>query len=100
MSKVINYWESQVQKIALKEVSFTTDKMVRAYGEESNMGNLFADAAEEYDEKIDFAVINSGALRQDLDAGILTKGDLISAFPFPNTLVTVSYTHLTLPTIE
>ena len=92
MSKVIDYWESQVQKIALKEVSFTTDKMVRAYGEESNMGNLFADAAEEYDEKIDFAVINSGALRQDLDPGVLTKGDLISAFPFPNTLVMTKIT--------
>ena len=92
MSKVIDYWESRVQKIALKEVSFTTDKMVRAYGEESNMGNLFADAAEEYDEKIDFAVINSGALRQDLDPGVLTKGDLISAFPFPNTLVMTKIT--------
>ena len=66
--------------------------MVRAYGEESNMGNLFADAAEEYDEKIDFAVINSGALRQDLDPGVLTKGDLISAFPFPNTLVMTKIT--------
>ena len=40
MSKVIDYWESQVQKIALKEVSFTTDKMVRAYGEESNMSMM------------------------------------------------------------
>ena len=92
MSKVIDYWESQVQKIALKEVSFTTEKMVRAYGEESNMGNLFADAVEEYDQKVDFAVINSGALRQDLDPGVLTKGDLISAFPFPNTLVMTKIT--------
>ena len=49
-------------------------------------------AAEEYDEKIDFAVINSGALRQDLDPGVLTKGDLISAFPFPNTLVMTKIT--------
>ena len=46
-----------------------------------------ADAVAATDERIDVAVINSGALRQDIDAGIVTKGDLISAFPFPNTLV-------------
>ena len=47
------------------------------------MGNLFADAVAASDGRIDVAVINSGALRQDIDAGIVTKGDLISAFPLP-----------------
>ena len=32
-------------------------------------------------------LVNSGALRQDIEAGLVTKGDLISAFPFPNTVV-------------
>ena len=51
------------------------------------MGNLFADAIEAFDPRIDLAVVNSGALRQDIKPGTITKGDLISAFPFPNTVV-------------
>jgi 2',3'-cyclic-nucleotide 2'-phosphodiesterase (5'-nucleotidase family) len=35
----------------------------------------------------DFALTNSGGLRQDVDAGLVTVGNLISAFPFPNTVV-------------
>jgi 2',3'-cyclic-nucleotide 2'-phosphodiesterase (5'-nucleotidase family) len=32
------------------------------------------------------AVTNSGGLRQDIDAGPVTVGELITAFPFPNTI--------------
>jgi 2',3'-cyclic-nucleotide 2'-phosphodiesterase (5'-nucleotidase family) len=32
------------------------------------------------------AITNSGGLRQDIDAGTVTVGNLISAFPFPNTI--------------
>ncbi|MFZ9695322.1 MAG: 5'-nucleotidase C-terminal domain-containing protein, partial [Chitinophagaceae bacterium] len=35
----------------------------------------------------DMAFTNSGALRQDISAGEVTVGNLISAFPFPNTVV-------------
>ena len=91
MLREIKFWQKEVEKIASVPVFTSTKKLVRAYGKESNMGNLFADAVAATDERIDVAVINSGALRQDIDAGIVTKGDLISAL--------VSYTHLTLPTI-
>jgi 5'-nucleotidase len=87
MLEEINYWLEEVDQIAKVPVVSSTEKLVRAYGEESNMGNLFADAIKAFDERIDIAVVNSGALRQDIDAGIITKGDLISAFPFPNTVV-------------
>ena len=87
MLEEINYWQEEVDQIAKVPVVSSTEKLVRAYGEESNMGNLFADAIKAFDERIDIAVVNSGALRQDIDAGIITKGDLISAFPFPNTVV-------------
>ena len=87
MLREIKFWQKEVEKIASVPVFTSTKKLVRAYGKESNMGNLFADAVAASDGRIDVAVINSGALRQDIDAGIVTKGDLISAFPFPNTLV-------------
>lgn len=87
MLREINYWQDEVDVIASLPVTSTAEKLVRAYGEESNMGNLFADAIKAFDERIDIAIVNSGALRQDIEAGLVTKGDLISAFPFPNTVV-------------
>ena len=87
MLKEIIKWQNKVEVIASKPITQSTNKMERAYGSESNMGNKFADAKSSFDERIDFAMVNSGALRQDINAGTITKGDLISAFPFPNTLV-------------
>ena len=87
MLKEIIKWQNKVEVIASKSITQSTNKMERAYGSESNMGNMFADAMSSFDERIDFAMVNSGALRQDINAGTITKGDLISAFPFPNTLV-------------
>ncbi|HJM59808.1 MAG: multifunctional 2',3'-cyclic-nucleotide 2'-phosphodiesterase/5'-nucleotidase/3'-nucleotidase [Gammaproteobacteria bacterium] len=87
MLKEITFWQEEVDKIASRPVVSSTKELVRAYGRESNMGNLFADAIASFDERIDIAVVNSGALRQDIDSGVITKGDLISAFPFPNTVV-------------
>ena len=92
MLREITYWQQEVDKIASIPVASSTKKLVRAYGKESNMGNLFTDAIAAFDERIDIAVINSGGLRQDIDAGVITKGDLISAFPFPNTLVSTKLT--------
>ena len=87
MLKEIIKWQNKVEVIASKPITQSTNKMERAYGSESNMGNMVADAMSSFDERIDFAMVNSGALRQDINAGTITKGDLISAFPFPNTLV-------------
>ena len=87
MLSEITYWQQEVDKIASVPIASSTKKLVRAYGKESSMGNLFTDAIAAFDERIDIAVMNSGGLRQDIDAGSISKGDLISAFPFPNTIV-------------
>jgi len=92
MSEVVEYWQKEVESIASEKISYTASNLTRAYGRESNMGNLFADAMEDYDDAIDFAVVNSGALRQDINKGDVSFGDLISAFPFPNTLVSTKLT--------
>ena len=69
-------------------LSYSPVKYTKKDGElNSTLSNLFADAIEAFDPRIDLAVVNSGALRQDIKPGTVTKGDLISAFPFPNTVV-------------
>lgn len=52
---------------------------------ESELGDLAADAFR-WAAKSDIAIVNGGGLRADLPKGDITKRDIISIFPFGNTL--------------
>lgn len=52
---------------------------------ESELGNLAADSFR-WVAKSDIAIINGGGLRADLPAGDITRRDIMSIFPFGNTL--------------
>ncbi|MFZ5517602.1 MAG: bifunctional metallophosphatase/5'-nucleotidase [Candidatus Zhuqueibacterota bacterium] len=52
---------------------------------ESNIGNFIADCIRTYCEA-DFAVINSGGIRRDLDSGVIKKLDIKNILPFNNSL--------------
>jgi len=58
----------------------------RSYGEESPLGNLFADLMRAARPSADVGLINGGGLRADLPAGELSYGSLFEAFPFDNKL--------------
>lgn len=83
----IDKWKQKLSKITGEKVCKTSLALTRSYGEESFMGDMVADALLHAYPDYDFAVTNSGGLRQDIDAGSVTIGNLISAFPFPNTMV-------------
>lgn len=87
MLKVIKKWNDKLSVITDEKVTTATAPMTRSYSEESPMGNMIADAMLNAYPEYEFAVTNSGGLRQDIDAGPVTVGELISAFPFPNTIV-------------
>ena len=87
MLRVIKKWKDKVKAITDEQVTKTTKALTRSYSEESLLGNMVADAMLDTYPEYDFAVTNSGGLRQDVDAGNVTVGELISAFPFPNTIV-------------
>lgn len=87
MVKVIGKWKDKLKQITDEVVTTSPTALTRSYGEESNMGDMVADAMLNAHPEYDFAVTNSGGLRQDIDAGVVRVGDLISAFPFPNTIV-------------
>lgn len=86
MVKVINKWKEKLKVITEEKVTTITAPLTRSYGEESVMGDMVADAMLDAHPEYDFAVTNSGGLRQDIDVGTVTVGQLISAFPFPNTI--------------
>lgn len=56
----------------------------RGYTAESPLGNLFADLMLRSNPAADIAITNSGGLRADLPAGLLTYGSLFEAMPFDN----------------
>ena len=70
--------------VAHSDRSLTSDReIVRT--QESELGNLAADALR-WRTGADIAVINGGGLRADLPAGNVTRGDIMSIFPFGNTV--------------
>lgn len=60
-------------------------------GGESALGDLVADA-QRAATHADFALTNPGGLRTDLHAGVITWGDVLTALPFANHLVTLDMT--------
>lgn len=54
--------------------------------EETNLGDLVTDVIRER-LNTDVAFINGGGIRANIDAGAVTAGQIMTAFPFPNTLV-------------
>ena len=85
--RVINVWKQKIMSITDEKVCTASSPLTRSYSEESFLGNIVADAMLHAYPEYDFALTNSGGLRQDVDAGLVTVGNLISAFPFPNTVV-------------
>jgi len=85
-ARVIADWKQKVKQITDEKVTTIPVSLTRSYGEESVMGNMVADAILYTYPGYDMAVTNSGGLRQDIDVGTVTVGNIISAFPFPNTI--------------
>ncbi len=84
--KKINKWKKHVSKISDQVLCTIPTPLTRSYGEESYLGNMVCDAMLKGQPELDFVISNSGGLRQDVDAGEVTIGRLISAFPFTNSL--------------
>ncbi|UFJ43317.1 5'-nucleotidase C-terminal domain-containing protein [Brevibacillus humidisoli] len=88
--------ESMNVVIAKSEVALDGDRnFVRK--RETNVGNLITDIMLERTQSIpgyeaDVALTNGGGIRTQLDAGDITKKDLYSLLPFPNTLAVVEVT--------
>lgn len=82
----ISQWKEKIKNITNEKITTIPEALTRSYGEESVMGNMVADAILNTYPGFDMALTNSGGLRQDIDAGAVTVGQIISAFPFPNTI--------------
>ena len=91
--QVIDGWNKKLDKVVQQTVANAPVELTRAYGESSSLGNLAADAllvAAGKDTQL--ALTNSGGIRNEIPAGVITMGAVISTFPFPNELATMDLT--------
>lgn len=91
--QVIDGWNKKLDKVVQQTVAQSPVELTRAYGESSSLGNLAADALLFTAGKdTQLALTNSGGIRNEIPAGAVTMGAVISTFPFPNELVTMDLT--------
>ncbi|MBS8265737.1 bifunctional 2',3'-cyclic-nucleotide 2'-phosphodiesterase/3'-nucleotidase [Mesobacillus boroniphilus] len=90
---MVDKYEADVAPIINEVIGSAEVAMTREQNEhgESTLGNLIADAMR-VEMGTDFAFMNPGGIRADLDAGEITWGELFTIQPFGNDLVKMTLT--------
>jgi len=93
LTAMVGRYLAAASKVREEKLGVQIDTPVRrAHGEESALGNLFADLMRAARPDADVAMTNGGGLRADLPAGPLTYGALHTAMPFDNRFARVTLT--------
>lgn len=85
---ILAHYGKEVEPIISEVVGEAGVKMEGGYSNDRDtpLGNLIADGMR-YSMKSDFAMMNGGGIRQNLEKGPITWGDLFNIQPFGNVLV-------------
>ncbi|KAI6085139.1 Metallo-dependent phosphatase [Hypoxylon rubiginosum] len=97
LQEQINEWRVPFEAFAAQEVGTTNVVLDQStcQKEECTLGDLVSDALLQY--RIDggsdaaFALVNAGGIRATIDAGTITRGQVLTSFPFGNAVVEVTY---------
>jgi 5'-nucleotidase / UDP-sugar diphosphatase len=84
-------YKRQVAPVIGEVVGRTPVRLIRDYRAESLLGSFVADVMRA-ESGADVAFENAGGLRADIPEGAVTKGDVLDALPFLNTLVVCEMT--------
>ena len=90
---MIEYYEEKTAPMVNKVVGTAAKTIRRTQNEsgESELGNLIADA-QRAAMRTDFAFMNPGGIRADIEQGEVTWGELFAVQPFGNNLVKMTLT--------
>lgn len=93
IEKLIEKYEGDVAPIVNEVIGTASENITATQNEsgESALGNLIADAQRSTMDT-DFAFMNPGGIRADIDAGEVTWGELYTVQPFNNDLVKMTLT--------
>lgn len=89
LQSLVDEWQGQVDAALAQEIGYTESGIQQR---SHTMGNLITDAWLWAYPSADIAITNWGGMRQALDAGAITWGDIVSILPFENYLVVVNVT--------
>jgi 2',3'-cyclic-nucleotide 2'-phosphodiesterase (5'-nucleotidase family) len=81
-------YRKQVAPLIGEVVGHASARLVRDYRAESSLGAFVTDVMRAR-SGAEIAITNAGGLRADLPEGAVTKGDVLDALPFVNSLVTL-----------
>ncbi len=74
-----------------EELARSEVRLVRDYRAESPLGDFVTDVMRQH-AKTEIALTNAGGLRADLPQGAVTKGNVLDALPFENSVVSMKMT--------
>lgn len=96
----IDAWRKPFEEYAAEEVGYTNVELDQSACQlgECLLGDFMADAMLEYRNNVstpgsalaDFALINAGGIRATIDVGPITRGEVLTAFPFGNSIVEIN----------
>ncbi|MGO1061071.1 bifunctional metallophosphatase/5'-nucleotidase [Planococcus sp. FY231025] len=90
---MVDGYKATVAPLIDREVGTASEAITKSgdASGESALGNLIADSQRDA-MATDFALMNPGGIRADLNAGPITWGELFTTQPFGNQLVSMTYT--------
>ncbi|KAM0481151.1 hypothetical protein ACHAP7_004719 [Fusarium lateritium] len=102
LQKKIESWRGPFEEFAAEVVGNTKVELDQTQCQKGDclLGQVMADAMLEYrlnqsrsdDDKADFAFINAGGVRATIDEGNITRGEVLTSFPFGNAIVELTFT--------
>ncbi len=87
----ITRWLEECGRLGKEQLGSVSSALTRSYDSESALGDLVTDAMA-WKGAAPIAFENAGGIRFDLPAGPIALYDVVSAFPFINSLVTMDLT--------
>ncbi|KAI1161628.1 Metallo-dependent phosphatase-like protein [Nemania serpens] len=101
----VNAWRVPFEAFAAQKVGESSVVLDQStcQKQECPLGDLISDAILQYrldnNSPASFALVNAGGIRATIDEGAVTRGEVLTAFPFGNAVVEVSLTGAELRTV-
>ncbi|KAF4981867.1 hypothetical protein FZEAL_2387 [Fusarium zealandicum] len=102
LQKKIKAWRGPFEEFAAEKVGSSKVDLDQTKCQKGDclLGQVMADAMLDYrlnqsrngDDKADFAFINSGGVRATIEKGDITRGEVLTSFPFGNAIVELTFT--------
>ncbi|RSL73787.1 hypothetical protein CEP54_000179 [Fusarium duplospermum] len=102
LQKKVKAWRGPFEEFAAEKVGNTKAELDQTQCQKGDclLGQVMADAMLEYrlnqsrseDDKPAFAFVNAGGVRATIDKGDITRGEVLTSFPFGNAIVELTFT--------